>query len=166
MEQKNYSEINLLQFLRQSAVSGLINPSTSLSRKKAAEQLLTQLNTIERQDLRQLDVDELCSRFHKLHTLNPQQQFPVSWPSEPVVAQAYLDQLERSGDMSDPQMAELTDVLTRSASQLEKSTTDEELAAQLHSLTSTVAKGGGDTLTNKGRAAWGENLEGIAARLR
>jgi chromosome condensin MukBEF ATPase and DNA-binding subunit MukB len=66
MEQKNYSEINLLQFLRQSAVSGLINPSTSVSRKKAAEQLLTQLNTIERQDLRQLDVDELCSRFHKL----------------------------------------------------------------------------------------------------
>ena len=66
MEQKNYSEINLLQFLRKSAVSGLINPSTSVSRKKAAEQLLTQLNTIERQDLRQLDVDELCSRFHKL----------------------------------------------------------------------------------------------------
>ena len=66
MEQKNYSEINLLQFLRQSAVSGLINPSTSVSRKKAAEQLLTQVNTIERQDLRQLDVDELCSRFHKL----------------------------------------------------------------------------------------------------
>ena len=66
MEQKNYSEINLFQFLRQSAVSGLINPSTSVSRKKAAEQLLTQLNTIERQDLRQLDVDELCSRFHKL----------------------------------------------------------------------------------------------------
>ena len=66
MEQKNYSEINLLQFLRQSAVSGLINPSTAVSRKNAAEQLLTQLNTIERQDLRQLDVEELCSRFHKL----------------------------------------------------------------------------------------------------
>ncbi len=66
MAQQNYSEANLLQFIRQSAVSGLINPSTSVSRKKAAEQLLTQLNTIEKQDLRQLDVDELCSRFHKL----------------------------------------------------------------------------------------------------
>lgn len=66
MTQKNYSEANLLQFIRSSAVSGLINPSTSVSRKKAAEQLLTQLNTIEKQDLRQLDVDELCSRFHKL----------------------------------------------------------------------------------------------------
>ena len=66
MAQKNYSETNLLLFIRQSAVNGLINPSTSVSRKKAAEQLLTQLNTIEKQDLRQLDVDELCSRFHKL----------------------------------------------------------------------------------------------------
>lgn len=66
MDQKNYSETNFLQFIRQSAVSGLINPATSVSRKKAAEQLLTQLNTNEQQDLRQLDVDKLCSRFHKL----------------------------------------------------------------------------------------------------
>lgn len=66
MANKNYSETNLLQFIRQSAVSGLINPSTSVSRKKAAAQLLTQLKTIEKQDLRLLDVDELCSRFHKL----------------------------------------------------------------------------------------------------
>ena len=66
MAQNNYSEANLLQFIRDSAVNGLINPSTSVSRKKAAEHLLTQLNTIEKQDLRQLDVDELCSRFHKL----------------------------------------------------------------------------------------------------
>lgn len=66
MTPKNYSEANLLQFIRSSAVSGLINPSTAVSRKKAAEQLLTQLNTIEKQDLRQLDVDALCSRFHKL----------------------------------------------------------------------------------------------------
>ena len=66
MAQKNYSEAKLLEFIRQSAVNGLINPSTEKSRKMAAEQLLTQLNLIERQDLRQLDVDELCSRFHKL----------------------------------------------------------------------------------------------------
>ena len=28
---------------------------------------------------------------------NPQQQYPVSWPDHPVVAQAYIDQLQRSG---------------------------------------------------------------------
>lgn len=66
MSQKNYSETNLLQFIRHGAVSGLINPSTSVSRKKAAEHLLTQLTAVERQDLRQLDVDELSLRFHKL----------------------------------------------------------------------------------------------------
>ena len=66
MDKKSYSETNFLQFIRESAMSGLINPATAVSRKKAAEQLLTQLNTNEKQDLRQLDVDELCSRFHKL----------------------------------------------------------------------------------------------------
>lgn len=66
MSHKSYSEEKLLEFIRHGAVSGLINPSTAVSRKKAAEQLLPQLNLIEKQDLRQLDVDELCSRFHKL----------------------------------------------------------------------------------------------------
>lgn len=66
MSQKNYSEAKFLKFIRHGAVSGLINPSTSVSRKKAAEQLLTQLTTVERQDLRLLDVDELSLRFHKL----------------------------------------------------------------------------------------------------
>ena len=66
MAEKGYSKENFLAFIRHSAVTGLINPSTAVSRKKAAEQLLTQLNLTETQDLRQLDVDELCSRFHKL----------------------------------------------------------------------------------------------------
>lgn len=30
-------------------------------------------------------------------TFNPQQQLPVTWPAEPVVAQAYLGQLNRDG---------------------------------------------------------------------
>jgi hypothetical protein len=74
MTQKNYTEEKLMEFIRDCAVSGLVNPSTALSRKKAAEQLLTQLNVVERQDLRQLDVDDLCSRFHKLQgsTVRPE----------------------------------------------------------------------------------------------
>ena len=31
---------------------------------------------------------------------NPQQQFRVSWPAEPVVARAYIDQLQRSEALS------------------------------------------------------------------
>ncbi|MBW3654180.1 MAG: hypothetical protein KY433_11505, partial [Actinobacteria bacterium] len=31
---------------------------------------------------------------------NPQQQFGVTWPTHPVVAKAYVDQLEREGALS------------------------------------------------------------------
>lgn len=38
---------------------------------------------------------------------NPQQQTPVSWPDHPVVALAYLDQLERSQSLPAAQIAQL-----------------------------------------------------------
>ena len=66
MADKDYSESAFLEFLRQSAVSGIVKPATGRARKLAAEQLLVQLKSDERLDLRALDIDELCSRFHKL----------------------------------------------------------------------------------------------------
>ncbi len=60
---------------------------------------------------------------------NPQQQFPVQWPAEPVVARAYLDQLERGGELSESLGAQLTAVLDRSDAQLEDGGSDEDLAA-------------------------------------
>ena len=71
---KNFSEAAFLDFLRRSAVSGIVKPATGRARKLAAEQLLGQLKSHERLDLRQLDVDELCSRFHKLQgsTIRPE----------------------------------------------------------------------------------------------
>lgn len=74
MGTREYSEAAFLDFLRQGMVAGLIRPGTARSRKKAAEQLLVQLKSNERLDLRQLDVDELCSRFHKLQgsTIRPE----------------------------------------------------------------------------------------------
>ena len=66
MTDKDYSETAFYGFLRQGAVTGAIKPATARSRKLAAEQLRDQLKSNERMDLRQLDVDELCSRFHKL----------------------------------------------------------------------------------------------------
>ena len=70
----NFSEAAFLEFLRESAVSGIVKPATGRARKLAAEQLLGQLKSHERQDLRLLDVDELCSRFHKLQgsTIRPE----------------------------------------------------------------------------------------------
>ena len=74
MTNKDYSQTAFLEFLRQSALTGLTKPATARSRKLAAEKLLLQLKSHERQDLRVLDVDELCSRFHKLEgsTIRPE----------------------------------------------------------------------------------------------
>jgi len=98
MTDKDYSQTAFLKFLRQGAVTGLTNPATARSRKLAAEQLLIQLKPHERSDLRLLDVDELCSRFHKLQgsTIRPEniqvynerlsgalKDF-VSWTSDPT----------------------------------------------------------------------------------
>ena len=74
MADKDYSEKAFYDFLRQGALAGVIRPATARSRKLAAQQLLVQLRGNERVDLRQLDVDELCSRFHKLQgsTIRPE----------------------------------------------------------------------------------------------
>jgi hypothetical protein len=74
MTDKDYSQTAFLKFLRETAVSGFTSPATARSRKLAAEHLLIQLKSHERADLRLLDVDELCSRFHKLQgsTIRPE----------------------------------------------------------------------------------------------
>ncbi|MBT4520364.1 MAG: hypothetical protein HOC23_10195 [Halieaceae bacterium] len=66
MAEKDYSETAFFGFLRQAAIAGVLKPATARSRKMAAEQLLVQLKSHERLDLRLVDVDQLCSRFHKL----------------------------------------------------------------------------------------------------
>ncbi len=102
---------------------------------------------------------------------NPQQQFRIDWPAEPVVARAYLDQLERGEALPESLAADLAAALDRSAAQLENGARDAELAAGLESLA--VALGGefneGDrrgSIAERRRAALGETLSGIAARLR
>jgi len=41
---------------------------------------------------------------------NPQQQFPVTWPADPVVAKAYMDQLGRAGTLPADKAAQLTPI--------------------------------------------------------
>ncbi len=69
-----YSKQALLEFLKQAGMNGLMNPATARSRRTAAESLLTETNSRETNDLRELKLDELCSRFHKLpgSTLRPE----------------------------------------------------------------------------------------------
>lgn len=74
MAGQDYSQSAFLEFLRESAVSGIVKPATGRARKLAAEQLLVQLKSHERLDLRTMDVDDLCSRFHKIQgsTIRPE----------------------------------------------------------------------------------------------
>ncbi len=98
MTDKDYSQTAFLEFLRQGAITGITKPAIARSRKLAAEQLMGQLKAPERLDLRLLDVDELCLRFHKLEgsTIRPEtlqlyndrltsglKDF-VSWTSDPA----------------------------------------------------------------------------------
>ena len=59
------------------------------------------------------------------------QQFQVTWPAEPVVAGAYVDQLQRSNGLSPSLVADLNTALERSAMQLENGARDEDLAESL-----------------------------------
>ena len=97
---------------------------------------------------------------------NPQQQFPVAWPAEPVVARAYLDQLERSGSVPASTAVELRATLDRAAARLGNGARDERLAARLESLAASVDGGEGDGVTAKRRVGLSGTLSGIAARLR
>jgi uncharacterized protein (DUF305 family) len=93
---------------------------------------------------------------------NPQQQFPVSWPAEPVVALAYVDQLARDEALPD---SLLTDVRTALAG-VDSQSRDRKLAKKLKSLAADVKDDTGDAATKKRRAALAETLNGIAAGLR
>ncbi|MEE8526411.1 MAG: DUF305 domain-containing protein [Thermoanaerobaculia bacterium] len=98
---------------------------------------------------------------------NPQQQFRVGWPAEPSVARAYLDQLGRGEELSEPFAAEIAATLDRSAARLGAGARDKKLAARLESLAAALAEeGGSDTIAQRRRTALAETLGGIAVRLR
>jgi hypothetical protein len=96
---------------------------------------------------------------------NPQQQFPVTWPAEPVVARAYLDQLERGGALPPSTIAELVDVLGRAGSQLDRGVADKGLARQLRAMRKDLATDDGDPVSAMRRGALADTLDGIAERL-
>ena len=97
---------------------------------------------------------------------NPQQQFRVDWPDEPVVARAYVDQLERGKAVSATLVAEVRAALDRAELQLEKGARDKSLSSKLKSLAKDLSKGGGDATTMKRRAGLARTLNGIAVKLR
>jgi uncharacterized protein (DUF305 family) len=97
---------------------------------------------------------------------NPQQQFRVTWPAEPVVARAYLDQLVRTGALDAGFVGELTKALDRAEQQLGDDARDLGLARDLEGFAETLGEGVAADVDAGRRAELSSTLGGIAARLR
>ncbi len=99
---------------------------------------------------------------------NPQQQFQVAWPAEPVVARAYRDQLLRTGRLSSDQATDLNELLEQAELHLHEGRTDPGLATRLQALTVELTTAARDVEgRNRQRLlALSETLTGIGSMLR
>lgn len=92
---------------------------------------------------------------------NPQQQFRVTWPDVPVVARAYIDQLNRDDLLSDAQNAGLSAALDSADAMMGSGGSDADLAEQLASLAAGL-NADGVGITGRRRSALADTLNGIA----
>ncbi|MGB5581803.1 MAG: DUF305 domain-containing protein [Woeseia sp.] len=97
---------------------------------------------------------------------NPQQQFEVTWPAEPVVARAYLDQLQRDEALTAAIIAEVNAALEAAAEPLAAGAKDKRSEATLVALAKSLRKRDGSPVTQKRLAGLAGTLNGLAARLR
>lgn len=96
---------------------------------------------------------------------NSQQQLPASWPDEPVIARAYLAQLERADVLARPMVREVDRALTRARWRLEDDERDSEIAAALESLAAELPQDN-NAIAMRRLDALAASLRGIATRLR
>lgn len=99
-------------------------------------------------------------------TFNPQQQFPVSWPNHPVVARAYVDQLQRQGALSADKVSALTGALDQATARVTAGGKDAALASTLTTLAGGLGSSGADATATRRTTALKASLEGLAASLR
>ncbi|MEP6343863.1 MAG: DUF305 domain-containing protein [Maricaulaceae bacterium] len=69
---------------------------------------------------------------------NPQQQFPVTWPAEPVIAKAYLDQLQRGETLTAEAASDLSNALDQAEAQLKAGEGNAELATALNAMVKNI----------------------------
>ena len=93
---------------------------------------------------------------------NPQQQYPVQWPAEPVVARAYMDQLRRAGQLDPALDARLGAALAQAQPQLDARAKEKPLAGELRGLANAVKAAPNEPTR---REALSDLLKEIAGRL-
>ena len=89
---------------------------------------------------------------------NPQQQLPVTWPAEPVVARAYIDQLNRDDALDAALAGDIEAALERAGQHLAAGDRDRSLSRELKRLAKRL--GGGDA-----QGAVAQRLEALAGTL-
>ncbi len=97
---------------------------------------------------------------------NPQQQFPVTWPAEPVVARAYIDQLARDEALDAVTVGDLSQTLDNAEQRLGAGERDRALARSLERFAGWLGHDAASVTIAKRRAGLAETLQSIAARLR
>ncbi|MBL0947750.1 MAG: DUF305 domain-containing protein [Brevundimonas sp.] len=95
-------------------------------------------------------------------TVNPQQQYPVTWPAHPVVGRAYLDQFARDGGLDTGLAGRVAAALDRAEPLVEGNRKDPALARDLLALAGEIDPSGRDQ-AGKRRAGLRDTLTGIAA---
>ena len=93
---------------------------------------------------------------------NPQQQYPVQWPAEPVVARAYMDQLRRAGALDAGLDQRLGAALVQAQAPLDARAKVKPLAGELRVLADAVKAAPTDPAR---REALSDVLRAIAGRL-
>lgn len=78
---------------------------------------------------------------------NPQQQFPTTWPQVPVVALAYVDQLERANAIDASVIKQIRDILARAQLTIDDGKSSRSLAREVRKLGKGLSN---KTLLNKG----------------
>lgn len=68
------------------------------------------------------------------NVFNPQQQYPVTWPADPVIAKAYMDQMTRAGTLPEADAEALTETLSQVETALDSDAADSELASKLNDM--------------------------------
>ncbi|MEM7083968.1 MAG: DUF305 domain-containing protein [Pseudomonadota bacterium] len=96
---------------------------------------------------------------------NPQQQYKVTWPAEPAVAMAYMDQLMRENALSDRDAKRLTGLLSQVSATLKSGDRDKKLARDIRRAARSIKPAKSDNQASARAAALKETLQAIAARL-
>lgn len=97
---------------------------------------------------------------------NPQQQKTVTWPAEPVVARAYLDQFARDGGLTKSAHKQVTEMMTQAQAMLDNGDTDRSFSVSLTKLAKSLKPNSDDHNARNRVSGLSDTMQAIAKRLR